>query len=283
MASSASSGSGKSVTLRAILKLLPAATSKIAGRISVDGQDIGPLGADAPAGYRGNKVGMVFQDSSLALDPLYTVGAQIIETIRRHEPVSVAGARERAIEMLRQVGIPSPERRIDAYPHQMSGGMRQRAMIAIALSANPELLLADEPTTALDATVQIQVLLLLRKLQQERKMSIIFVTHDIGAAIEVSDHLGVMYAGRIVEIGTARDVVANPRHPYTRALLEANLHNARRGARLQTIAGNPPILDRPPTGCAFAPRCALADQGCEASVPDVRQFSPQHHAACRHA
>lgn len=274
------SGSGKSVTLRAILKLLPANRTQVSGSISFAGQDIGPLQGDAPEGYRGKKVGMIFQDSALALDPLYSVGAQIMETIRRHNKQSADEARMRAIELLRQVGIPSPETRVDAYPHQMSGGMRQRAMIAIALSAEPELLLADEPTTALDATVQIQVLLLLRQLQKARAMSTIFVTHDIGAAIEVSDRIAVMYGGKVVESGLTKQIVSAPRHPYTRSLLSANLHNAQRGVRLSTIAGSPPTLDQIPTSCSFAPRCPQSEERCRNHLPESRELGPDHLVAC---
>jgi peptide/nickel transport system ATP-binding protein len=224
---------------------------------------------------------MIFQEPLLALDPVYSVGAQIVESIRRHERVSPADARQRALALFERVRIPSPERRLAAYPHEMSGGMRQRAMIALALACRPQLLLADEPTTALDATVQIQVLLLLRELQRELGLAVIFVTHDIGAAVEVADRIAVMYAGRIVEEGPARTLIRAPRHPYTRALLQSRAHGAlAKGSRLQTIAGAPPDLSRLPPGCAFAERCPMAQNACHLARPDVVHLSPEHRVRC---
>ncbi len=205
---------------------------------------------------------MIFQDPALALDPVYTIGQQIGEAVVRHEGVTKEAARARALEMLDRVRIPSARRRLDAYPHEMSGGMRQRAMIALALACRPKLLLADEPTTALDATVQIQILLLLRELQRELGMSVIFVTHDIGAAVEVSDRLAVMYAGQFVETGSVRDVLRQATHPYTKGLLAANLHGAQKGQRLDAIPGAPPALHEPPKACSFAPRCAIRQPRC---------------------
>jgi len=215
-------------------------------------------------------VSMIFQEPMLALDPVYTIGDQIAETVVRHMGVSWAGGRKRALEMLESVRIPSAKRRLDAYPHEMSGGMRQRAMIALALSCSPKVLLADEPTTALDATVQIQILLLLRELQRELGMAVIFVTHDIGVAVEISNRVAVMYAGRIVETGTLQEVVGSPAHPYTRGLLSSTIHGATRGKRLDAIPGAPPRLDQMPRGCAFAPRCRIADASCnEGDIPAV--------------
>jgi peptide/nickel transport system ATP-binding protein len=226
---------------------------------------------------------MVFQEPLLALDPVYTVGAQIIESVRRHDGVSHVQAQQRALALFERVRIPSPAQRLQAFPHEMSGGMRQRAMIALALACQPQLLLADEPTTALDATVQIQILLLLRELQRELGLSVIFVTHDIGAAVEVADRIAVMYAGRIVEEGTARELIRSPRHPYTRALLQSRAHGSlTRGTRLQTIAGAPPDLTALPPGCAFAPRCNLAAAACHAAQPAVVEFAPGHRARCIH-
>jgi peptide/nickel transport system ATP-binding protein len=212
---------------------------------------------------------MIFQDPMLALDPVYTVGEQIAEAIVRHEKISRKAAMARALELLELVRIPSPERRLKAYPHEMSGGMRQRAMIALALAARPKLLLADEPTTALDATVQIQILLLLRQLQRDLGMGVIFVTHDIGVAVEVSDRLAVMYAGQIVETGTVRELIRDPQHPYTKGLLAANLHGARKGERLEAIPGAPPALNEPPASCSFAPRCKHVQERCHANLPPV--------------
>ncbi|MEO1650091.1 MAG: ABC transporter ATP-binding protein, partial [Pseudomonadota bacterium] len=200
------SGSGKSVTMRALMKLLPEKKTTITGSMTLDGQDIVALDDDAMSDLRGPTVSMIFQEPMTAFDPVFTVGAQIVETIRRHEPVSDADARKRALDLLELVQIPSAARRLKNYPFELSGGMRQRAMIALALSCNPSLLLADEPTTALDATVQIQILLLLRRLQKELGMAVVFVTHDIGVAIEIADRIAVMYAGRFVETGPVSEV-----------------------------------------------------------------------------
>jgi len=278
------SGSGKSVTLRSLLRLHPEKRSRIEGRLQVAGRDVLAMGAAELADYRGKVCSMIFQEPLLALDPVYTVGAQIVEAIRRHDrQVSAPEARKRALALFERVRIPSPERRLDAYPHEMSGGMRQRAMIALALACQPQLLLADEPTTALDATVQIQVLLLLRELQAELALSVIFVTHDIGAAVEVADRIAVMYAGRIVEEGTVREIMRAPRHPYTQALLKSRAHGAlAKGARLDTIAGSPPDLARLPAGCAFAERCGRASATCRGSQPDTVTFSSTHLARCHH-
>jgi len=263
------SGSGKSVTLRSLLRLHPPKRSKISGQILVEGQDVMALKGAALNGFRGKTVSMIFQEPLLALDPVYTVGQQIVEAIREHEPkVSAAAAEQRALDALKRVRIPSPERRLKAYPHEMSGGMRQRAMIALALSCNPKILLADEPTTALDATVQIQILLLLRELQRELGLSVILVTHDIGVAVEVADRIAVMYAGRIVETGPVRDVIRNPSHPYTRGLLAFRAHGAMKGARLDAIPGAPPDLANLPPGCSFAPRCKAATEHCTSLTPE---------------
>jgi peptide/nickel transport system ATP-binding protein len=275
------SGSGKSVTLRSILRLHPPRRTRIDGRILVDGTDVTTLEASALADFRGRVVSMIFQEPMLALDPVYTLGEQIVETILRHERVARDAARARALQLFEQVRIPSPLRRLDAYPHEMSGGMRQRAMIALALACDPRLLLADEPTTALDATVQVQVLLLLRELQRQRGLSMIYVTHDIGVAVEVADRIAVMYAGRIVEIGSVRDVIRSPRHPYTRGLLSTRAHGGRlSGERLPTIAGSPPDLARLPPGCAFEPRCTLAIEGCRQRRPEAVSLGHGHSARC---
>ena len=274
------SGSGKSVTLRAIMRLNPERSTRIGGSIRVGGRDVTALSRRELSEFRGRTVAMIFQEPLLALDPVYTVGAQITEAIRRHEGAGAAAARARALELFERVRIPSPERRLDAYPHEMSGGMRQRAMIALALACRPEVLLADEPTTALDATVQIQILLLLRELQRELGLSTIFVTHDLGAAVEVADRVAVMYAGRIVEEGSARQVVLRPHHPYTIGLLRSRAEGAlAKGTRLQTIPGSPPDLANRPSGCPFRPRCFLAVERCKEDPPDVRPEAG-HRAAC---
>ncbi|MCU0968600.1 MAG: ABC transporter ATP-binding protein [Rubrivivax sp.] len=275
------SGSGKSVTLRSLLRLHPPRRTQIGGRMLVGGQDVLALPPAQLADYRGRVASMIFQEPLLALDPVYTVGAQIVESIRRHEDVSRDAARARALELFERVRIPSPARRLDAYPHEMSGGMRQRAMIALALACRPQLLLADEPTTALDATVQIQVLLLLRELQRELGLAVVFVTHDIGAAVEVADRIAVMYAGRIVEEGPARVLIREPRHPYTMALLQSRAHGAMaKGGRLATIPGAPPDLAALPPGCAFAERCALAADACHQTRPELIPLAPDHGARC---
>jgi peptide/nickel transport system ATP-binding protein len=276
------SGSGKSVTLRALMGLHPPRRTMLSGRIDVLGSDVTAMSPRELADFRGRRVAMIFQEPLLALDPVYSVGDQIVESIRRHEPgVSAAQARDRALALFERVRIPSPERRLAAYPHEMSGGMRQRAMIALALACQPQLLLADEPTTALDATVQIQILLLLRELQRDLGLSVIFVTHDIGAAVEVADRIAVMYAGRIVEEGSVHQLIHHPRHPYTQALLRSRAHGAMaRGSRLQTIGGSPPDLTRLPPGCAFAPRCTLASDACRGGDIPVVTIAQGHTARC---
>ncbi len=254
------SGSGKSVT--------------------VDGRDVLALRGLELANYRGSVASMIFQDPMLALDPVYTIGDQIAESIIRHEGVSRDTARQRTLTLLELVRIPSPERRMIAYPHEISGGMRQRVMIALALAAHPKLLLADEPTTALDATVQIQILLLLRQLQRDLGMGVIFVTHDIGVAVEICDRLAIMYAGQIIETGTVRDLIRDARHPYTRGLLAANLHGARQGERLEAIPGAPPALGEAPTSCPFAPRCRHVAEPCRTAVPPEITVSPGRSVRC---
>jgi peptide/nickel transport system ATP-binding protein len=274
------SGSGKSVTLKTLLRLLPENRTDIGGTVRVAGVDVRALEGRALADHRGGVVSMIFQDPMLALDPVYTIGEQIAEAVIRHEGVSKADGMKRALDMLMRVRIPSPERRLKAYPHEMSGGMRQRAMIALALACRPKLLLADEPTTALDATVQIQILLLLRELQREFGMGMIFVTHDIGVAVEVSDRVAVMYAGQIVETGSVRDIIRSPQHPYTRGLLAANLHSAQKGERLMAIPGAPPALETTPSNCPFAPRCPDRIAVCEEKLPANVVIGPARSVRC---
>ncbi len=237
------SGSGKSVMLRSLMGLFPRRTE-----------------------YRGQ---------------IRLLGRQITEAIRAHEGLSETEARARALELFERVAIPSAKSRLSNYPHEMSGGMRQRVMIALALACRPKVLLADEPTTALDVTVQIQILLLLRELQREMDMAVIFVTHDIGVAQEVSDRIGVMYAGRFVEMAPTRDIIRSPRHPYTHGLLAATIHGQRRGDHIQTIPGAPPNLAHLPEGCAFAERCARAAPACRAAMPALAPLSPGHAVRCR--
>jgi peptide/nickel transport system ATP-binding protein len=275
------SGSGKSVTLRTVLRLHNERRTKVEGSIRLDGTDVLALKGRALTDFRGKEAAMIFQEPMLAFDPVYSVGEQIIEAIRQHEQVTNAEGRKRALELFERVRIPSPERRLDAYPHEMSGGMRQRAMIALALACRPKVLLADEPTTALDATVQVQILLLLRELQRELGLSVIFVTHDIGVAVEVADRIAVMYAGRIVETGSVRDVIRTPRHPYTLGLLSTRGHGGGlSGDRLPAIPGSPPDLTALPPGCAFAPRCQLATDVCRQSAPDAVPLAAGHLVRC---
>ena len=275
------SGSGKSVTLRAILRLFPEGRSTITGTLKAAGRDVLALSRRELADFRGRAVSMIFQEPLLAFDPVYTVGQQITEAILRHETIPKAEARARALALFERVRLPSPERRLDNYPHEMSGGMRQRAMIALALACRPQVLLADEPTTALDATVQIQILLLLRELQRDLGLSIILVTHDLGAAVEVADRISVMYAGHVVETGTAHQVVRDPHHPYTIGLLRSRAEGAMaKGARLQTIPGSPPDLANRPPGCPFAPRCFLAAERCRQEMPPVATIAAGHRVAC---
>ncbi|SHG93929.1 ABC transporter ATP-binding protein [Marivita hallyeonensis] len=277
------SGSGKSVTLKTLLRLLPERKATITGTVEIDGQDVLSLTGRGLADHRGGIVSMIFQDPSLALDPVYTIGQQIAESVIRHEGASKQDAMARALEMLELVRIPSAKQRLENYPHEMSGGMRQRAMIALALACRPKLLLADEPTTALDATVQIQILLLLRELQQEMGMGVIFVTHDIGVAVEVSDRLAVMYAGSFVETGSVKDVIRDARHPYSKGLLAANLVGAVPGTRLDAVPGAPPPLNALPEGCAFAPRCAVAEDLCLVSPVPLWSDGENRWARCVHA
>jgi len=279
------SGSGKSVTLRALMRLLPRKRTQITGSVKVAGRDVLALSEDELSAFRGQTVSMIFQEPALALDPVYTIGRQIAETVMRHEGKSFAEGKARALQMLEVVRIPSARRRLEAYPHEMSGGMRQRAMIALALACKPKILLADEPTTALDATVQIQILLLLRELQREFGMSVIFVTHDIGVAIEICDRVAVMYAGEIVEQGALRDIVRHPVHPYARGLLASTIHgakirSAKRGERLETIPGTPPSLQKPPHSCSFAPRCSFAQPRCSEALPPNVALGPSRFARC---
>ncbi|MFO1192879.1 MAG: ABC transporter ATP-binding protein [Rhodoferax sp.] len=276
------SGCGKSVTMRALMRLLPERRTRVEGRITVGGEDVMGMPAERLGRYRGGTAAMVFQDPGLALDPVFTVGRQIAEMVQRHRGGSLAHARERALQMLEQVRVPSARARLDNYPHELSGGMRQRVMIALALSCDPALVLADEPTTALDATVQIQVLLIFRELQQRLGTSAIFVTHDLGVAAEICDRIAVMYAGRIVECGSAQDILLRPRHPYTQALLASTIHGSLRGTRIQGIGGAPPDITRLPAGCAFRERCPRAMERCASEVPQ-RIAGPQGHDLACHA
>jgi peptide/nickel transport system ATP-binding protein len=273
------SGSGKSVTMRALLRLFPD-TARVSGRIAIDGVDVLALPRHEMRKVRGSLVSMIFQEPMTAFDPVFTIGTQIAETIVYHDGVSYRDAGKRALELLELVQVPSPQRRLASYPHELSGGLRQRAMIALALACRPKLLLADEPTTALDATVQIQLLLLLRELQQELGMATIFVTHDIGVACEIADQVAVMYAGRFVETGDITDIMDHPRHPYTEGLLRSTVHGGMRGEALDPIPGSPPDLADLPPGCSFAPRCAAAREACLAGMPGLFSTGSDQAARC---
>lgn len=272
------SGSGKSMLLRTILGIQPP-TARVQGEIVLRGVDLLKLRARQREAIRGSWVSMVFQDPMTALDPIYTVEQQLVETIRRHRRVSRGEVKARALELLELVQIPSPERRLKAYPFELSGGMRQRVVIAMALASNPSLLLADEPTTALDVTVQGHILRLLRELQRRLGMSVIFVTHDLGVAAEIADEVAVMYAGRFVETGVVRDIVRNPVHPYTRGLLAANVRPGQ-SERPVVIPGSPPNLARLPAGCSFAPRCSVAQDRCWQAPPDLLPMTVEHRVRC---
>ncbi|WP_168123036.1 ABC transporter ATP-binding protein [Paenibacillus sp. HB172176] len=272
------SGSGKSVMLKSILRLTPQG-SRLSGEIRFKGENLLQYSAKAMEQIRGNRIAMIFQDALSALDPLYRVGSQLKETIMAHQKVSKREAMDRVVELFRKVGIPSPQERIRSFPHEMSGGMRQRAVIAMALGCNPELLLADEPTTALDVTIQAQILRLFKDLQAEFGMSIVLVTHDIGVAAEMADDIAVMYAGKIVEYGRAEEVLAKPSHPYTAGLIAATPQSKMKG-RLTTIPGQPPLIANMPSGCAFAQRCSSAEERCGESQPEFVRTGASQHAAC---
>jgi peptide/nickel transport system ATP-binding protein len=278
------SGSGKSVTSLAILGLHQYTRAEISGRVLLDGEDLIAASAERVRSLRGSKMAMIFQDPLSALHPYYTVGHQISEAYLIHNKVGKKAARQHAIDMLGRVGIPQPATRADDYPHQFSGGMRQRAMIAMALSCNPELLIADEPTTALDVTVQAQILDLISDLQREFGSAVIIITHDLGVVAELSDEILVMYSGRAAEYGTAEDVFWRPGHPYTWGLLTSMPRlDEVRAERLIPIKGTPPSLINVPPGCPFHPRCdfaSLTDGRSETRVPELREIEPGHRVAC---
>jgi peptide/nickel transport system ATP-binding protein len=276
------SGSGKSVSFLTVMGLIQRKQAQIEGEIIFRGQDLLTLPADEMRNVRGAKISMIFQDPMTSLHPYYKVGDQIAEAVRTHQKVSKAEARDQAVEMLRRVGIPRPDERADQYPHEFSGGMRQRAMIAMALSLNPDLLIADEPTTALDVTVQAQILDLLDRLKQEFNASVVIITHDLGVVAEHCDHIQVMYAGKIVEAGDRRDIYYNAHMPYTWGLLSSiprlDEHGDRE--RLNPIRGLPPSLIFVPPGCAFHPRCPYVFDRCKEEVPELLPSDGHHASRC---
>lgn len=274
------SGSGKSVTTKSIMRLLPESNSEIKnGEILFDGKDLAKLPNKAMQKIRGKDISMIFQDPMTSLNPTMKVGKQIVEPITKHQNLSKAAARERAIDLLRLVGIPQPEERFNQYPHQFSGGMRQRVVIAIALACNPKVLIADEPTTALDVTIQAQILELMKDLQKKIDTSIIFITHDLGVVANVADRVAVMYGGKIVEVGTVDEVFYNPQHPYTWGLISSMPSLDSEDAELYAIPGTPPDLLNPPVGDAFAARNEYAMQIDLEQQPPMFQVSPTHFAA----
>jgi len=276
------SGSGKTVTARSIMRLLPEANSVIGGgQILFEGRDLLKLSEHQIQSIRGSRIAMVFQDPMTSLDPTMRVGRQITESLKKHLGLSGRRATERAVELLSLVGIPNPEERLRQYPHQFSGGMRQRVVIAIALVCDPQILIADEPTTALDVTVQAQTLELLQDLQQRLGMSVILITHDLGVVARAAHRVAVMYGGKIIETGTAREVFYSPRMPYTWGLLASILLPAAdRKQELIPIPGSPPDMLDPPGGCPFTPRCPYAMRVCAEEMPDYTTFSAEHRAAC---
>ncbi len=275
------SGSGKSVTAQTLIGLTRGSNTAIAGSVEFDGRDITALDSAAMRSVRGKHIAMIFQDPMTSLNPVYRVGDQIIEMIRAHRDISKAQARERAVELLRSVGIPHPERRVGDYPHEFSGGMRQRVMIAMALALEPELLIADEPTTALDVTVQAQILRLVEKLNADRGLAVVLITHDLGVVAEVADRVVVMYAGQIVEDGTLDEIFYDPQHPYTWGLLGSMTRlDQPRTARLTQISGQPPSLLDPPTGCRFAPRCPHVFEKCAEPPPLEARNGGAHLDRC---
>jgi oligopeptide/dipeptide ABC transporter ATP-binding protein len=274
------SGSGKTISVLALLRLLPAG-ARVEGRAIYDGRDLLALAPRALRGVRGKDVSMVFQDPLTSLHPMLSIGNQVTEHVRLHEGLRRGAADRRAVELLDEVRIPDPEKALRSFPHQFSGGMRQRIAIAIALACRPKLLIADEPTTALDVTVQAGILRLLDRLRKETGLSVILITHDLGVMSSIADRVSVFYAGRIVEAGTVEELLSEPRHPYTRALLEALPHpEAEGGAELVAIAGAPASPQRRPPGCAFHPRCAYAQESCATDVPPLVAIGAGRLLAC---
>ncbi len=276
------SGSGKSVTALSIIRLVQPPGQITAGRVIFEGQDLLQIPEAAIERVRGRRIGFVFQEPMIALDPVYTIGYQIRETLEVHGLAKGAAAKRRAVELLDAVRVPEPQRRAGEYPHQLSGGLRQRAMIALALAAEPALVIADEPTTALDVTVQAEILDLLRDMRREFSLSLLLITHDLGVVAEMADDVAVMYGGRVVERAGVRAVLETPNHPYTRGLL-ACLPGRGGSGRLVDIPGTVPPLGQLPAGCPFTPRCPEREPVCEAAVPPLISVTPNHQSRCIHA
>jgi peptide/nickel transport system ATP-binding protein len=276
------SGCGKSVTSFSMMQLIENPGRVSGGQVLLNGRDLLKISESEMEEIRGGEMAMIFQEPMTALNPVLTIGKQLEEQILRHKKVSTKEARERAIEMLKLVGIPSPESRVEAYPHQLSGGMRQRAMIAMALSCDPKFLIADEPTTALDVTIQAQILELIQDLQERLNMTVQFITHDLGVISEVSDRVMVMYGGVTCEISDTKEIFNNPKHPYTEALIQSRPKFGHRVDKLKTIEGSVPAPHEIPKGCAFQNRCPRATAQCRSERPPLVQIGPNHSAACFH-
>lgn len=275
------SGCGKSVTSQSIMRLIPSPPGKITGgSVLFKGQDLTKLKEPEMRKIRGADISMIFQDPMTALNPTITIGEQIIEGVMQHEPISRQEAKQTALKMLDLVGIPNPMERLKHYPHQFSGGMRQRIVIAMALVCQPEVLIADEPTTALDVTIQAQILDLFKDIQKRTGVSIILITHDLGVVAQVADRIAVMYAGKIVEAGSRREIFYQPQHPYTKGLLNSVPRLDMDGADLEPIIGSPPDLFSPPVGCAFAARCGYAMEVCDRAYPFKTHLSKEHQVDC---
>lgn len=275
------SGSGKSVTARSILRLIPSPPGRIVGgKILFEGKNILDMDMTSLRAIRGNDISMIFQEPMSSLNPVYTCGDQIIESIMLHQKLNKKEAREKAIDMLKLVGIQLPEQRVDCYPHELSGGMRQRVMIAVALSCMPKLLIADEPTTALDPTIQAQIIDLIKNLQRDMGMSVMYITHDLGVVAETCDRVIVMYAGKIVEQADVKTLFTSPAHPYTQGLLKAVPRLNAKKERLYAIEGMVPHFAEMPAGCSFHPRCPYSEQKCKDQKPVLKQIGEEHYAGC---
>jgi peptide/nickel transport system ATP-binding protein len=273
-------GSGKTVTGLSILRLLPKSANAISGEVLLDGKDLFKVSASEMEGLRGGEIAMIFQDPSSSLNPVFTIGSQMERVLRQHTKMNAKEANAHAAEMLDKVGLPDVKRMLAAYPHQLSGGQQQRVMIAMALSCNPRLLIADEPTTALDVTIQAQILRLLRDLQEQFVFSVIFITHNLGVVAQICDRLAVLYAGRVVEIGTTDDIFNNPQHPYTRGLMNAIPRPGSRGKKMAAIPGTVPSNPGELKGCPFAPRCEFSFERCLIETPALIKISEGHQGAC---
>ena len=275
------SGSGKSVTMMSLLKLIPMPPGDIVGgSVMFEGQDLLKINSEELRAVRGGKIGFIFQDPMTSLNPVLTIGNQITESLRLHTDAIEEGAHETAVDLLELVGLPDARQRLKAYPHELSGGMRQRVMIAIALACGPKVILADEPTTALDVTIQAQIIEIVRDLREKLGTALIWITHDLGVVAGLADRVAVMYGGQIVEEADVNDLYSKPQHPYTQGLLQSLPRLDQKGQELLSIKGQPPSLYSPPSGCSFAPRCPHAFEQCDTQVPVLQDVGLNHKVAC---